>query len=125
MHERVRGWLESGKVSGLGSEGRLVFAFACHLANWNTAHFKASQRHLADEFKCHRTTVKRGFEQLTDAGILRVAQGGSGTRWPKFEICEPQKEPTRRNQAPPARVGHTSCPDRTHLVSGGGHTSCP
>lgn len=109
LHEII---LRSGAMARVGSEARLVFAFALMYADYEKCHFTMSARGGAIVCGCHTTTFRRGIAQLRKAGVLLKGKPATqGRYWYKLV-------------APPGGESHEACEQaRTGRVRGA-HESC-
>jgi hypothetical protein len=71
MRKRHEAIVRSGALASVRSEGRLVFVIALVWADYKTCEFTMSSHGAAEVAGVQRTSIRRGIEQLMEAGILR------------------------------------------------------
>lgn len=135
MRRRHEAIIRSGVLKNLRSEGRMVLAMALCWADYKTCQFRMSARGAAAVAGVQPTAVRRGLQQLVDAGVIEAGPSETGKRQryrfrpPQkgahevcaggtHSVCAPLTHPVSTPDTPGARAGHTPCPGRTPPVSG-------
>lgn len=106
MRRRVRGHMQAGIPGQLRSEGRLMAFYVFYFADFRTCRLKIGVRGAARTLGVRPTTVRRGIDQLVEAGFLAVAEVGSSLSRTLYEV-----------HSPPRAGGHEPCTDCTPAVS--------
>jgi hypothetical protein len=140
MRRRHEAIIRSGVLRSLRSEGRMVLSMALCWADYATCQFRMSARGAAAVAGVQPTAVRRGLQQLIEAGVIEAGPAEVGKRQ-KYRFRPPQKgahtpcAPLTHSVSPPrthpvstpdtgcARAGHTPCAGRTPPVSGA-RTGC-
>ena len=121
MRRRHEAIIRSGVLSKLRSEGRLVFCIALCWADYEKCLFTMSVRGAATVAGIKPTSVRRGLDQLLDAGVIEAGPSRTGKRQ-RYRFLSPTKEGEHTPCAPPDTPGvqrvHGVCPPRTPTVSG-------
>lgn len=118
LRRRHRAWLTSGAMAALGSEGRLIACYVIYWADFEKCTLKLSIRGASKVLGVRPNSVRRGVEQMIEAGVLAVVSKGAGSQRSQYEITYPP--------------GHATCALRSRVVTGGGtlrdrsaHATCP
>lgn len=106
MRRRVKAQMLAGIPGRLRSEGRLMAFYVFYFADFRTCRLKIGVRGAARVLGVRPTSVRRGIDQLVEAGFLSVAERGSSLSRTLYEVHQP-----------PQAGGHEPCTDCTPAVS--------
>lgn len=125
LRRRHRGILLGGSMARLGSEGRLMACYALYWADFEKCTLKLSIRGAAKVLGVSPNGVRRGIQQLLDAGVLLLVSKGTGSGRSQYELADPGHEACTlrtRSVTPPVtgrdRSAHEACTERTRSVYG-------
>jgi hypothetical protein len=125
LRRRHRALLSGGILARLGSEGRLVACYALYWADFEKCTLKLSIRGAAKVLGVSPNGVRRGIQQLLDAGVLLLISKGTGSGRSQYELASPGHEACAlrtRSVTPPGtprdRSAHVACTERTRSVYG-------
>jgi hypothetical protein len=125
LRRRHRALLSAGVLAGLGSEGRLMACYVLYWADFEKCTLKLSLRGAAKVLGVSPNGVRRGVQQMLDAGILLLISKGAGSGRSQYEFAPPGHEACAlrtRSVTPPVTTGdrsaHVACPERTRSVYG-------
>jgi hypothetical protein len=112
-------------MARLGSEGRLMACYALYWADFEKCTLKLSIRGAAKVLGVSPNGVRRGIQQLLDAGVLLLVSKGTGSGRSQYELTDPGHEACTlrtRSVTPPVttrdRSAHEACTERTRSVYG-------
>jgi len=112
-------------MARLGSEGRLMACYALYWADFEKCTLKLSIRGAAKVLGVSPNGVRRGIQQLLDAGVLLLVSKGTGSGRSQYELATPGHEACAlrtRSVTPPVtrrdRSAHEACTERTRSVYG-------
>lgn len=141
LRTRWREFMDDGSLARLRSEGRLVAHYVFLVGNWTTCEIRFTKRQAARSLGVHPNTVRRGVQQMIDAGILEILENGQGTSRTRFRVTDRARAvPTPGTSGAHSRAravtgvntsgahsGHEPCPERARVVpgvgTGGAHNS--
>ena len=130
LRRRWRQMLEDGSVAALRSEGRLAAIYVLYVADWTSCEVRCSMRQAARMLGVHPTTIRRGFSQLIDAGIMEKSAGQAdgaratfvvsrrarGVSTPDTSGAHPRTHSVRAPDTSGAQSGHEPCAERARAV---------
>ena len=128
LRRRCRAWLESGLLSRLGSEGRLVACYAFHWADFRSCTIKIGTRSAARMLGVSPTAVTRGIRQMVAQQALLMVSASVGRRRlfeipavqkaadPVHEVCTDRARGVHTPYTRRVRSGYEVCTDRTRGV---------
>lgn len=110
-------------MARLGSEGRLMACYALYWADFEKCTLKLSVRGAAKVLGVCPNGVRRGIQQLLEAGVLTLVSKGTGSQRSQYEVGAPGHEACAlrtRSVTTPVTTGdrsaHVACTERTRSV---------